>query len=199
MEDFESIKIVAVGDVTVGKTSLYSAYATGKPPTGYIPTVFDHHSVPIVLDGIQYTLGLWDSSGDEDYDRLRPLSYHSTDVFLILFSLLDRCSFASVSTRWIPEVRHHCPTAKIILVGMKRDLRDDSASKEILCEQNSKPIGCNEGLQVSTEIGAARYLECSTKTMEGVHDVFAETVRIFRKQDEAKKKKKNKKERCAIF
>lgn len=41
----------------------------------------------MVVDGIQVSLGLWDTAGQEDYDRLRPLSYPQTDVFLICFSV----------------------------------------------------------------------------------------------------------------
>jgi len=45
---------------------------------------FDNYSAPMQVDTIQVSLGLWDTAGQEDYDRLRPLSYPQTDVFLIL-------------------------------------------------------------------------------------------------------------------
>lgn len=41
----------------------------------------------MVVDGVAVSLGLWDTAGQEDYDRLRPLSYPQTDVFLICFSV----------------------------------------------------------------------------------------------------------------
>lgn len=43
-----------------------------------------------------YTLGLFDTAGQEDYDRLRPLSYPQTDVFLICFSVNSPASFENV-------------------------------------------------------------------------------------------------------
>lgn len=61
------------------------------------------------VDGRPISLGLWDTAGQDDYDRLRPLSYPDTDVFLICFSLVSPNSFANVSDKWSPEINHHAP------------------------------------------------------------------------------------------
>ncbi|KAG7261508.1 hypothetical protein CRUP_011614 [Coryphaenoides rupestris] len=45
--------------------------------------VFDNYAVTVMIGGEPYTLGLFDTAGQEDYDRLRPLSYPQTDVFLV--------------------------------------------------------------------------------------------------------------------
>lgn len=58
-----------------------------------------------MVDGKTISLGLWDTAGQEDYDRLRPLSYPQTDVFLICFSLVSPPSFENVKTK----VRSRCP------------------------------------------------------------------------------------------
>lgn len=49
-----------------------------------------------MVDGKPISLGLWDTAGQEDYDRLRPLSYPQTDVFLICFSVVSPSSFTNV-------------------------------------------------------------------------------------------------------
>jgi GTPase SAR1 family protein len=46
-----------------------------------------------------------DTAGQEDYDRLRPLSYPQTDVFVLCFSIASPTSLENVASKWIPEIR----------------------------------------------------------------------------------------------
>uniref|UniRef100_A0A673GDK8 Cell division cycle 42, like n=1 Tax=Sinocyclocheilus rhinocerous TaxID=307959 RepID=A0A673GDK8_9TELE len=103
----QTIKCVLVGDAAADKTKLLIRYTTGSFPTEYVPTVFDNYAVTVMIGENPVTLGLFDTASQEDYDRLRPLSYPQTDVFLICFSLVDSDSLENVSEKWYPEVRHH--------------------------------------------------------------------------------------------
>ena len=61
--------------------------------------------------------GLFDTAGQEDYDRLRPLSYPQTDVFLVCLSVVSPSSFENVREKWVPEITHHCPKTPFLIVG----------------------------------------------------------------------------------
>ena len=121
------------------------------------------------------------SAGQEDYDRLRPLSYPQTDVFLVAFSLISRASFDNVKAKWYPELKHHCPGVPIILVGTKLDLRSDPATVQKLREKSppTTPITFEEGLDMQKAIFATKYFECSALTQKGLKNVFDEAIRTF--------------------
>lgn len=173
----QTIKCVVVGDGAVGKTCLLISYTTNAFPEEYIPTVFDNYSAQMSVDGRTVSLNLWDTAGQEEYDRLRTLSYPQTNVFIICFSIGSPSSHANVRHKWHPEVSHHCPNVPILLVGTKKDLRGDTETVKKLKEQSLAPTTHQQGNALAKQIGAVKYMECSALLQDGVREVFAEAVR----------------------
>jgi len=187
-------KLVIVGDGACGKTCLLIVFSKDQFPEVYVPTVFENYVADIVVDGKQVELALWDTAGQEDYDRLRPLSYPDTDVILMCFSIDNPDSLENITEKWTPEVKHFCPSVPIILVGNKKDLRTDLVTIEELAKLKLSPVKADDGRAVAERIGAAAYVECSARTKEGIREVFEVATR------NALKTKKNKKKRkCRIL
>nr|AAW27693.1 SJCHGC06334 protein [Schistosoma japonicum]ABC87997.1 CDC42 protein [Schistosoma japonicum] len=168
----QTIKCVVVGDGAVGKTCLLISYTTNKFPSDYVPTVFDNYAVTVMIGGEPYTLGLFDTAGQEDYDRLRPLSYPQTDVFLVCYSVTSVTSFKNVKEKWVPEIQHHSKKVPFLLVGTQIDLRND----EVLLKSGVKMVSTDAGVKCAKDLGAIKYVECSALTQEGLKNVFDEAI-----------------------
>eukprot|EP00123_Amoebidium_parasiticum_P016351 comp23401_c4_seq1/m.38821 comp23401_c4_seq1/g.38821 ORF comp23401_c4_seq1/g.38821 comp23401_c4_seq1/m.38821 type:complete len:194 (-) comp23401_c4_seq1:218-799(-) len=181
-------KLVIVGDGACGKTCLLIVFSKDQFPEVYVPTVFENYVADIQVDGKQVELALWDTAGQEDYDRLRPLSYPDTDVILMCFSVDNPDSLDNIPDKWTPEVRHFCPNVPIILVGLKKDLRNDEGVKAELAKLKQEPVKPEAGEGMAKQINATKYMECSAKTKEGVREVFEEATRAALATQHKKKK-----------
>ncbi|KAI0798135.1 P-loop containing nucleoside triphosphate hydrolase protein [Abortiporus biennis] len=169
-------KLVVVGDGGCGKTCLLIVYAENRFPEAYVPTVFENYVTQVQFEGKTVELALWDTAGQEEYDRLRPLSYPESNVILIVFSVDYPSSLANVQDKWYPEVAHFCEGTPLILVATKIDLRRDDQAIRMLTAQGSNPITYDQGARVAHDIGA-KYVECSAKTGKGVQEVFTLALR----------------------
>eukprot|EP01120_Amphizonella_sp_Union-15-10_P006390 TRINITY_DN2038_c0_g1_i3.p1 TRINITY_DN2038_c0_g1~~TRINITY_DN2038_c0_g1_i3.p1 ORF type:complete len:194 (-),score=33.17 TRINITY_DN2038_c0_g1_i3:50-631(-) len=183
-----SIKLVVVGDGAVGKTCLLIAYANNKFPEDYVPTVFDNYVVNISAGEQTIELGLWDTAGQEEYDRLRPLSYANANIFLICFSVVNPVSYENISSKWYPELMHFCPEIPYLLVGTKTDLRNDQGTIDKLKASGSAPIVSAKGDELAKKIKASKYMECSAKTEDNLKTVFDEAIKTVLFQAGKKKR-----------
>eukprot|EP00301_Raphidiophrys_heterophryoidea_P026199 c8987_g1_i3.p1 GENE.c8987_g1_i3~~c8987_g1_i3.p1 ORF type:complete len:142 (+),score=25.61 c8987_g1_i3:260-685(+) len=120
---------------------------------------------------------LLDHTGQEDYDRLRPLSYPETDVFLICFSIVNPSSLMNVECKWVPEVTHHTAGVPYVLVGTKVDLRKDPQILMKLKGRSEEPVATELGQAKARQLNASCYMECSALTQAGLKAVFDEAIR----------------------
>jgi len=207
MSGAKRVKLVVVGDGAVGKTSLLISYATGEFPTEYLPTVFENYTAQMKRQNEMILLHLWDTAGQEDYDRLRPLSYPGADVLLLCFSTISQASYDAIREKWAPEVHHYVPNIPHLLIGTKVDLRESKAP-----DPNSgkyEPITFEQGNAMAQDISAIKYMEVSSKTGKGVAEVFNEAVELVLKERDGQsgesggtketKTKKKKKDGCVLL
>lgn len=181
-------KLVIVGDGACGKTCLLIVFSKDQFPEIYVPTVFENYVADIEVDNKQVELALWDTAGQEDYDRLRPLSYPDTDVILMCFSVDAPDSLDNIPEKWTPEVKHFCPNVPIILVGNKKDLRNDETTKRELGKLKQEPLRFEDGKDMAARIGAYAYLECSAKSKDGVREVFETATKAALSTKKTKRK-----------
>ncbi|EED13853.1 Rho GTPase Rho3 [Talaromyces stipitatus ATCC 10500] len=166
-------KMVLLGDGACGKTSALNVFTRGFFPTVYEPTVFENYVHDIFVDNTHMELSLWDTAGQEEFDRLRALSYEDTHVIMLCFSVDNRDSFENISTKWMAEIHENCPGVKLVLTALKCDLRKDE-------EQNENPdaVTFDEGLAKAKEVGAVKYLECSAVQNRGIRETFYEAAKV---------------------
>ncbi|CAG86026.2 DEHA2C06490p [Debaryomyces hansenii CBS767] len=193
-------KIVILGDGACGKTSLLNVFTRGYFPQVYEPTVFENYVHDIFIDGQSVQLSLWDTAGQEEFDRLRSLSYSDTHCIMLCFSIDSPDSLENVQSKWVGEIADHCEGVKLVLVALKCDLRNNedtdvdqnggnaggaedesfnpySQSSSNPYQQQKRLISYEEGLAVAKKVGALRYLECSAKKNRGVNEAFSEAAR----------------------
>lgn len=171
-------------------------------PTVYEPTVFENYvhgtrSLPspqiprtftilipadIFVDNVHIELSLWDTAGQEEFDRLRSLSYDDTHAIMLCFSVDSKDSLENVESKWVGEIAENCQGVKLVLVALKCDLREQSADEETeeggQVREKKEMINYAQGLEVARRINALRYLECSAMRNRGVNEAFTEAARV---------------------
>ena len=116
--------------------------------------------------------------------RLRFLSYPSTKLFFICFSLNDEQSFEDIEKKWYPEVKKYCPDAAIVLLGLKMDLCYEQKSDQTQKVPDVK-------IQTLCQKIDAKYCACSAKTGENISGTFSDCIEYGIEKKFKKKRKKS--------
>ena len=182
-------KLVILGE---GACDLLVVFSNKQLRKGSIPT--GNYVASIEVDKEQVELVMWDTVGQENLDNLRLFAYPDTDVILLCFSISSPNSFYSISEKWAQEVKRFCPNAPIILVGNKKNLRDDPNTIKELASKNQEPVKTEEGKDMAVNISAIAYLECCVKTKEGMTEVLETVTRAS-----LQVKKKRKSVKCSVI
>lgn len=164
-------KIVIIGEGGCGKTSILMAYKDKTFNPEWIPTVFENYIIKVPVNNDQIPINLWDTAGQEAYEKLRTITYDGCKLFIICFDLANPDTLIHVEEKWTPEIRKFS-TAPFFLVGNKTDLRDafDQKGRESL--NDPLPVTTKQGAGVAKKIGAKSYMECSARLNKGLDELF---------------------------
>ena len=146
------------------KTAPPGASETRNRPNKHLlrfsePTVFENYVHDIFIDNVHVELSLWDTAGQEEFDRLRSLSYDDTHAIMLCFSVDSPDSLENVESKWVGEIAENCPGVKLVLVALKCDLRENKDQDDEESNEPKRPtIDYKQGLAVAEKIKALRYL-----------------------------------------
>lgn len=170
------VKITIVGDQSVGKTSFINVCFRESISSDYIPTVFDNYTNDVSFRNSTTRIAFFDTGGATEYSLLARLSYPNTDIFLICFDISNPNSLSNVVTRWYQDIRSNVNDPTIILVGLKKDLRNNRSIIQQLSELGQAPVSREEAMLKCREINAIDYFECSALLNEGINEVIISAI-----------------------
>ena len=203
-EDKINLKILILGDSSVGKTSLLLKYTDGYFPTIYVATIGVEYKIKkITINNININLQIWDTAGQERFRSITQSFIKGADGILYVYDITQKKTFDDLKT-WISQSEESAEGFKKIIVGNKVDLEDERViSKEKLqkfCDDRNI-----QGFEVSAKIGKnlSECFEALAKLIVGdkTKDELIQTYTIVSKGrgvsiNSKKKDKKDKKKCC---
>lgn len=158
------VKVVLLGDVFVGKTSLAVRFVTDAlEPYSESTIGASFMSKLMIIDGAAYKYQIWDTAGQEKYHSLAPMYYRNAAAALLVYDITNAKSFGMLK-QWVGELKKLGPENIIIVVcGNKADL------------EAKRVVSTSEAAAYASEVGALFY-ETSAYTRANVHKAFESVV-----------------------
>ena len=204
-------KIVVIGDMCSGKTSLISAYCRDKFSEVYVPTILTSCMTDADVLGEKIELVVVEVAGRIDYSQFRHCAYHKMDLVILCYSSDNPSSLTAVRNNWLPELLKVAPKVPYILVGTKKDIRDENVCEVVELSQQSQLnlaknntnsvdagvsheererfVTTSEGMAAAEAMGAKDFIECSAMYREGTRDVFESAAKLALRRSPRRKKK----------
>ena len=169
------VKIIIIGNQSVGKTNIVTRYVKGEFSEDYMITIgMDFLTCNLKSDDKIFKLRLWDTAGSEKFRSITKGYYSNTCCALIVYDITNQNSFDSVK-QWIEDVKNYADKdTHLVLVGNKIDLKDQ------------RKISKEDGQNLATQYGMDFY-ESSALTGENINNIFEGICKyVNQKIDEGK-------------
>ena len=167
------IKILIIGDSTVGKTNFVYKFSEDKFSENYFAsTGIELKTTSIQIDGKSIKIQLWDTAGQEKYRAMTKNLYLKSQGIIILFDITNETSFINLKN-WMSQIKESCgEDIPILLVGNKIDLED----KRVINKERAMEYANNENIE---------YIEVSSKTGENINKALTSLLQKILKRDDS--------------
>jgi Ras-related protein Rab-5C len=153
-----------LGSTFVGKTTLVERWCSDRFDGNIAPTyAAAFRSVPVELDGADYSFQIWDTAGQEQFSEIAPMYCRDSVGAMIVFDLTSLPSFADIP-HWVDILHRHDKDIPYVLVGNKMDL-----PRVVTESQIDNLLAQHTGVD---------FIQTSAKTGDFVTDAFAQLVTI---------------------
>ena len=201
-----------MGDMCTGKSGLISAYCRDKFEEMYVPTILRSCLTDANIMGHKIDLVVVEVAGRDDYAKLRRCAYHKMDAVILCYAADNVASLEKLKREWIPELKECAPNVPYILVGTKKDVKEECAyQRELLRTQEDKGqslrmedpmrhvVTTADGFEVAKYIGAHGFLECSALYRDGTREVFETAAKVALKKSRRRRKVQRSSDVCTIL
>jgi small GTP-binding protein len=170
MDEGPEIKVILVGNTSVGKTCIVKRGNSGVFDDESVPTLGAAYLPKLVAIGqTEVRLHIWDTAGQERYRGMAPMYFRGAHAAVLVFSVCDAQSFAGID-KWMDSLKENAdPNILKFLVANKIDLEDDRIVTVAAGEEKAESLD-------------AHYHEVSAKSGYGIDDFFVEIAKLFLEQ-----------------
>ena len=195
-----NFKIIVLGDIAVGKTSVIARYITNSFNEEYKSSIScEYKEKKIDIDGENIAnLQIWDTCGEEKFMSVTRQYYNDAHGAIVVYDLTDKKTFARLES-WIENLKNNAPAKIVIMIaGNKLDLSDKKVNLENELKPYREKYKCYE---VSAKSGANISLifeDLAHKIMEKLNEKGEEEKNPPRESIALKTvKEKKKKNKCS--
>ena len=193
-----SLKILLVGDASVGKTSLFLRYIDNHFPDKHMSTVGVEYRIKIYeYRGFRVKLQIWDTAGQERFHSITSNYFHNADGILFVYDITEQRSFEGIK-HWIEESEQSATNFQKLLLGNKCDLKhkktvSDEQVQEFCKEKNIEwfEISAKEDINLREAFNKIVELIFKGKTDDDIIDLFGTKTHKLSILTEKKHKKKD--------